>query len=947
MTDSSIRPRASDRPFSAPRALLYLCLLAALAAPGCKGCWGNVTPLAEKSKKDLDEEELFKQKKLEKPKDDFEPIVLRMLPSNDPSPEDKVPNISVKAGHWTAVQETAKANNFDFPGELATYIEEPVISQPAVVEDTTSRLSILCPAVLPKGQPKRIDSMFYVQRRDPELGSVYALRTDLRGAHAGRSELAMTTLCPSLKDYEHLIVVLTSAEVTPGAYTHFDRLHSVSLPKTDLIEEDHVQHYRVVRPTCDRRSGAPLPGHALAWTTIAYVFWDDLEPDALTANQQQALLDWLHWGGQLVLSGPSTIDKLKGSFLTPYLPGEVTQAVKLNESDFEELNDTFSLRRVTQDAAGKRDSLSRIAVAEEAPMIGVALKLHAAGRYIAGTGELVAERRVGGGRIAVTRFPLTDVRIKQWKNFDGFFNSVLLRRPARVFSQGEIGGLTFQWAIPQLRRMRLEPRIGSTLRYFSRDVGMFVGEEPPKRIELTVTELAAGGRRRPGGGGINSGSVFTAPGMPLGPGFGMDNDFSRERPKTFADDPDLDDWHFCGYHSSPLAGVAAWHDWGAAAHAARQALTEAAGIQIPRASFVAQVLGVYLLVLVPVNWLIFWSIGRVEWAWIAAPLIAVVGAGAVIRLAQLDIGFARSRTEIGILEVQGGYERAHLTRFTALYTSLSSTYDLTFAEPSALALPFPATQQSESLLTISNYSNVVFRRDKETALRGVQVSSNSTGMVHSEQMLTLGANPKVTESLQLIGDDSTGFSIRNTTDLTLRDVGVFRRVDLPMSGLTPTAVQIETAYVARIEPATSAPVRFIPLAEDEAETEQPRITNSKSTAYRAPWLPEWSESTVFGEPTAAGIGEKGRVSLRRLGKLAAQRLRLLPGDVRLVAWTDERLPGMEIAPEAPQNTAYTLILAHLARGALPAPTSDSNVAADFIDATIIPEPEPAVSPLNP
>ena len=51
-----------------------------------------------------------------------------------------------------------------------------------------------------------------------------------------------------------------------------------------------------------------------------------------------------------------------------------------------------------------------------------------------GTGGLVVERRVGGGRIVVTRFPLTDVRIKQWKNFDGFFNAVLLRRPARVFS---------------------------------------------------------------------------------------------------------------------------------------------------------------------------------------------------------------------------------------------------------------------------------------------------------------------------------------------------------------------------------------------------------------------------------------------------------------------------------------------------------------------------------
>ena len=143
---------------------------------------------------------------------------------------------------------------------------------------------------------------------------------------------------------------------------------------------------------------------------------------------------------------------------------------------------------------------------------------------------------------------------------------------------------------------------------------------------------------------------------------------------------------------------------GAASKAARQILTEAAGIEIPRADFVVKVLAIYLLVLVPLNWFVFWLIGTVEWAWIAAPLIALVGAAAVIRLAQLDIGFARSRTEVAVLEVQGGYERAHLTRYTALYTSLSSSYTLAFDEPSALAVPFPSGKQDESLLSITQYT---------------------------------------------------------------------------------------------------------------------------------------------------------------------------------------------------------------------------------------------------
>src|SRR5688572_16085608 len=102
MTDRSNTRQGNGGSFRGSRALLFLCLLSGLiAVPGCKGCWKDpLSPLAEKKKKELDEEELLKQKKLEKPKDDFEPIVVRMLPSNDPSPDDKVPHINVKAGHW-------------------------------------------------------------------------------------------------------------------------------------------------------------------------------------------------------------------------------------------------------------------------------------------------------------------------------------------------------------------------------------------------------------------------------------------------------------------------------------------------------------------------------------------------------------------------------------------------------------------------------------------------------------------------------------------------------------------------------------------------------------------------------------------------------------------------------------------------------------------------------
>ena len=109
-------------------------------------------------------------------------------------------------------------------------------------------------------------------------------------------------------------------------------------------------------------------------------------------------------------------------------------------------------------------------------------------------------------------------------------------------------------------------------------------------------------------------------------------------------------------------------------------LREAAGVEVPDAGFVVLCLAAYLVALVPLNWLVFRTIGRVEWAWIAAPIIAIIGTWVIVQRARLDIGFVRSQTEIGILEQQPDHPRAHLSRYTALYTSLSTTYDFEFGE---------------------------------------------------------------------------------------------------------------------------------------------------------------------------------------------------------------------------------------------------------------------------
>jgi hypothetical protein len=240
-------------------------------------------------------------------------------------------------------------------------------------------------------------------------------------------------------------------------------------------------------------------------------------------------------------------------------------------------------------------------------------------------------------------------------------------------------------------------------------------------------------------------------------------------------------------------------------------------------------------------------------------------------------------------------------------------------------------------------------------------------MVHCEQMLPLGESPKVTETLRLVGDDTKGYSVSNTTDLVIRDVGVFRRVDPPYSAGQPQPARIEAAYIATIEPGRSAALQFKPLAvasdatkrdastRYQDEDEDPTIRRRSTLLYPEDiWLDEWNKVAILAPEGKASESaaetndaEVTRIRLHLLARLASSRLRLLPGDVRLIGWTDQRLPGVRIQPAAPQNRTYTLVLAHLVRGDLPAVRPDRNVAEDYLSPSFFDSDVPVEIPAEP
>jgi hypothetical protein len=888
MHTDAVSSRRAQRPARPLPWLLMLLSLSPLLS-GCGGCKKDPAQVTEQEKKKELEEQLKKleeeRKKKEKPKPEFE--IGKIF--TQPNALERIES-SFKPGHWSSATVEVIANRDDFRGELVT--------DPIELDNMPYRLGTSRPALLAKGQKKYLELTLYLPpgRRGLNINT----RLLDRGA---REILYASQPTVRLPDHQFYFFVLSR---DPDRYGFIDELYSVKPPTSEMSSGLGDHYYRILLPRINNRT--PLPSNPLCWTSIAYVLWDDLPPTVLSPEQQRALVDWLHWGGQLMVSGPGSLDLLRGSFLEPYLPASGGEALEMTAETLAEFNRQWTVKPAE--------------LKPTRPWSGQKLLPHAqATVLVRGGGEpLLAERRIGRGRVVVSAFRLNQRELAQWKSFDGFFNACLLRRaPRRFFVNNYEVAVGWAEGLPSFKA----PRQVSSLRYFSRDTDLPL-HEIEQLYGLGPQQLAA-------------------------------NEASNLDTLRNLYEEAARQWNQQDEPAQIGPGVAGWTDSNAVSHLARKSLT--GGIVIPEASFVVWVLGVYLVVLVPLNWAMFRSLGHVEWAWAAAPVITIGFAVAVVKLAQLDVGFVRTKSEVGIVEVQGNYPRAHMTRYTSLYTSLGTTYDLRFEDPTALVQPFPTLSRQ---LAGQSVSTVNFRRDPggETAdgkpatigLDGFHVRSNSQAMLHSEHMLDLGGGfdvkPQPDGKLQVI----------NNSNLDLKGAGVLGpdgvawigtleagddvivelqrppgwsdelRVDLDPVGeegeeAAPSA-QLQTQ-----PPPRRMPGMFPPGSSGfPTETTDLVVDPSVFAADRAASIDDlWDSHWEAEEPTASDPPPHV-LRLRHLVHLAQHTRE--PGELRLVAWTDTEIPGLSIEPAASQARYGNVIIAHLRHAPQRPPRRDASVPPD-------------------
>jgi hypothetical protein len=569
------------------------------------------------------------------------------------------------------------------------------------------------------------------------------------------------------------------------------------------------------------------------------------------------MLDWLHWGGQLILmggAGPS-YSIFRDSFLAPYLPADPTGDNKqMNEADLRPLAQTYPPPVLA--GGGSDDAHPQPRTAAEAflmygrpyrapvpirppanrpvflaglqPLPGAAtIPLGEASPHL-----LAVEGRVGRGRITMLTINPNDPSLASWPGLDTLIRRVVLRRPEEeTRPSGGVNGIPFQ---PPTRQPLEGPDL-SWYRITSRDDGA-EAEALRLRASQEPRAMPMPGRYPPPPASAN-------PSPPSGE--------TEEAVLRYA-------------------GVAEWRDTTTIPRLCRDLLEKASGISVPSSQFVLKVILAYLIAVVPLNYLVCRVLlSRREWAWVVVPLIALGFAVGVERVAAYDLGYDSACDEIDLLEVHGGYSRAHLSRFASLYSTGRGKYTIAYPnDPTALALPLDIGRS----ISGEDVTTSVWQSYPVPALQGFSVQPRSLSMFRAEQMIGL-SGPIAIESRE------GGSVLVNGSDLELRDAVLVDRSD-PRQG--------RESYLGTIPPGATIDLK------DRGNAATPELSTED-----------------YEGPAPGAIHEE----LRRAWEKRPENL----GELRLVAWVARPVGGQAFEPALDRHRGMTAVLVHLRYGNPPAP----------------------------
>ena len=814
--------------------LILLCLLL-VQLGGCRGC------SRLKTTKETDEEALAKKKK--------ERLVVSELKAIPFSSE--IASSILKPGHWYQANQKLKANYSDesLTATLSVINRE---KQKVSFAPSQSSIDFTRNVTLAVGQEKNIQLKFFQPEvavtGDEPTKTPSALRILYSQRGIGTPVQEDDFFCNVLAGYQYNLVSLSR---DPSRYTFWRGLDCIIWSSKQRMSDERISPYRVIDLNEDEIA-TQFPNRLYAMTSISHFVINDSSVSIMTTDQQQALQDWLYFGGTIILNGPEAIGGIETSFMKEVSPLLRTTNSLVTDDEIVSLNNTWSIQQIL----GERELL-----APAKPIPKLSGELAAGAQWVKTMGPngesmsldgLVAEKLVGQGRVVMTTFPMTDNAFLRWQSYSSLIHNAILRKPNRAPSSGIEADTKFAG---EYEGTEQNPLHSTRLRIWARD------------LDDSTKRTFASARKR------------------------------KAEEQTYVDAS-------TEFAKLKRTSLGAWNPQSTVLVNARQCLQESSGITVPKINTIVKLLLGYLIVLVPLNWLFFRLFGRVELAWAAAPVIALAGAFFVARSVQLDVGFSRSQTSYGFLELHNGYSRGMLSSYTALYTSLSTNYRAVFEQDTGVVLPFTSTSGGKRSRSSIGKISYWYADDAGAGMQSVPVLSNTTGLFQAEEMVNLAS--KLTAEFD---SDMTAVEIKNGLGFSLKDAGI---VGVDSQGM------LVSGWLGTTNEGASKRCEL-----------EIRETDNR-------WRQEWDRNPILARPTymRAEDGtlwtEKDLQDELYLGPMLEDLTTKYPlarGEFIAIGWTDQPLGELSITPVAKQKKQRTVILLHLNAADLSIAKPDTRIFA--------------------
>jgi len=467
------------------------------------------------------------------------------------------------------------------------------------------------------------------------------------------------------------------------------------------------------------------------------------------------------------------------------------------------------------------------------------------GQWVPSLEGLVADRLIGQGRVVMTTFPMTDAAFLRWPSYSSFVHNGILRKPHRNPTLGTEASTVYADDYEGTER---NPYHNTRLRLWARDLDLSLARSDREVQDKHPVDASA------------------------------------------------------SFPKGKSTSLGAWNPASRVVEQATACLRESSGITVPNVGTILRLLIGYLIVLVPVNWFVFRMIGRVEWAWVAAPVIALLGAMIVARSVQLDVGFSRSQTSYGFLECHNGYSRGLLSSYNALYTSLTTNYQAVYPEGQGVVVPIPRAVMRTS---VNERAGIDYWMADEqgSGLQRLPVLSNSTGMIQSEEMVALSGPMNWT-----LDTASGNIQASNQLGLPIRDIGVL--------GVSDEG-KLMTGWIGTAGPGESVDGVLQVANEDER------------------WFSQWDDNPLLKKPNMIRASDGmiwtdepvEDIYLGPLLMVMATRYPLQRGECIALGWTESIPTQLQVSPTTVQKKEKTLVLMHVRAASLPPVQPDTRIFA--------------------